>query len=82
MPQYQCNQLCHALQEELRKAKVFVGHRDFCAHLLIPLNKCRRKNLYLPWRCEHERHEYEKCEYVEYKRRVLKKQMLDAQGEK
>ena len=70
------------LQEELRKAKVFVGHRDYCAHLLIPLNKCRRKNLYLPWRCQHERHEYEKCEYSEYKRRVLKKQMLDSQSEK
>ena len=21
---------------------------------------CRRKSLYLPWKCEHERHEYEK----------------------
>jgi len=70
------------MQEELRKNKVFVGDRDYCAHLLIPLNKCRRKNLYLPWRCEHERHAYEKCEYKEYKRRVLKKQMLDSQNNK
>lgn len=21
---------------------------------------CRRKSLYVPWKCEHERHEYEK----------------------
>ncbi|CAK0786252.1 hypothetical protein CVIRNUC_009465 [Coccomyxa viridis] len=69
-------------QEELRKEKVFVGHRDFCAHLLVPLNKCRRKTLYLPWKCEHERHVYEKCEYQEYKRRVLKKQMQDEQSSK
>ena len=74
--------MMHALQEELRKEKVFVGHRDFCAHLLVPLNKCRRKTLYLPWKCEHERHVYEKCEYQEYKRRVLKKQMQDEQSSK
>lgn len=37
--------------------------RDFCAHKLIPLNKCRRKNFYMPFRCEDERHDYEKCQY-------------------
>ena len=30
--------------------------------LLIPLNVCRRDNLYVPWKCENERHVYE--EYV------------------
>lgn len=58
------------LQEDLNKHKVSLKDRDFCAHLLIPLNECRRKELYLPWKCEHERHTYEKCEYLEYKRRV------------
>ena len=58
------------LQEELQNAKISLGYRDFCAHLLIPLNACRRKELYLPWKCEHERHSYEKCEYLEYKRRL------------
>ncbi|KAG6375155.1 hypothetical protein JVT61DRAFT_3362 [Boletus reticuloceps] len=33
--------------------------------LLIPLNVCRRKNFYLPWECENERHGYEKCQYDE-----------------
>ena len=28
--------------------------------LLIPLNKCRHKEYYLPWKCEDERHGYEK----------------------
>ncbi|EIE24772.1 hypothetical protein COCSUDRAFT_53064 [Coccomyxa subellipsoidea C-169] len=62
-----------ASQADLQNAKIDIGYRDFCAHLLIPLNACRRKNFYLPWRCEHERHAYEKCEYREYQRRVLKK---------
>lgn len=58
------------LQEELQNAKIPLGYRDFCAHLLVPLNACRRKESYLPWKCEHERHAYEKCEYLEYKRRL------------
>lgn len=28
--------------------------------LLIPLNVCRHKELYMPWKCEDERHGYEK----------------------
>lgn len=34
--------------------------------LLIPLNTCRRKNMYLPWECEDERHVYEKwvCAFI------------------
>jgi len=67
------------LQEELARAKIDIGYRDFCAHLLIPLNECRRANFYLPWRCEHERHTYEKCQYFDYKRRVAKKTQQTAQ---
>lgn len=33
--------------------------------LLIPLNKCRKQTLYAPWKCEDERHTYEKCQYDE-----------------
>ena len=55
----------HATQEQLRDAKVDLAYRDFCAHLLIPLNDCRKANYFLPWRCEHERHVYEKCQYKE-----------------
>ena len=64
------------LQEDMNNAKLEIGYRDFCAHLLIPLNECRRKEMYLPWKCEHERHAYEKCEYLEYKRRVKKQALL------
>ena len=54
-----------ATQKELVDAKIDLAYRDFCAHLLIPLNECRRKSYYLPWKCEHERHVYEKCQYKE-----------------
>lgn len=30
-----------ATLEELKAAKIPREYRDFCAHLLIPLNKCR-----------------------------------------
>jgi len=32
--------------------------------LLIPLNVCRKEQLYKPWECEHERHIYEKSVYL------------------
>jgi len=56
----------------MARAKLSLGYRDFCAHLLIPLNECRRASLYAPWKCGHERHVYEKCQYMEYMRRVKK----------
>ncbi|KAI7845793.1 hypothetical protein COHA_000705 [Chlorella ohadii] len=59
-----------ATQEEMAAANVDMVWRDFCAHVLIKLNDCRRKSLYVPWKCEHERHEYEKCQYKDYKKRV------------
>jgi len=57
-------------QEDLRAAKVPLCDRDYCAHLLIPLNDCRRKSLYMPWACGAQRHAYEKCLYFDYKARV------------
>ena len=52
-------------QEELAEAKVPLHLRDYCAHLFIPLMKCRRDNYYLPWKCKQERHEWDECEYQE-----------------
>lgn len=63
-------------------AKLDLGWRDWCAHLLIPLNQCRRREFYLPWKCEHERHLYDKCEYKEYKRRVEEMQQQQRQQRK
>ena len=44
--------------------------RDSCAARLVPLNSCRRGTLYLPWKCEDERHAYEQCLYADYLERV------------
>jgi len=67
-----------ASQTELKANRVPVGWRDQCSSLLIPLNVCRRKNNYMPWECETERHTYEECQYKDYMRRMkaLSKQKL------
>ncbi|EGS19721.1 uncharacterized protein CTHT_0042030 [Thermochaetoides thermophila DSM 1495] len=70
-----------ATREEMRDAKVPLAYRDSCAHLLIPLNRCRYETYYLPWKCEDERHSYEKCQYLEFKKRVQKMEELrEAKG--
>ena len=105
----------------MRDARLPLAYRDSCAHLLIPLNQCRRETWYAPWKCtvryrpdpatadahtlssvsfgetgagihtptplgghgdaideqqadveQDERHSYEKCQYVEFKKRVAK----------
>lgn len=40
-----------ATREEMRDAKLPLAYRDSCAHLLIPLNRCRVDTYYLPWKC-------------------------------
>ncbi|KAJ2891202.1 hypothetical protein MKZ38_000736 [Zalerion maritima] len=67
-----------ATREEMREAKLPLPYRDSCAHLLIPLNRCRFENYYLPWKCVDERHSYEKCQYDEFKERVAKMEELRA----
>lgn len=61
-----------ASQEEMEAARLPLGYRDLCAGLLIPLNKCRQQTLYAPWKCSHERHSYEKCEYELFLKRLKK----------
>lgn len=40
-----------ATREEMSAARLPLAYRDNCAHLLIPLNDCRRATFYLPWKC-------------------------------
>ncbi|KAL9241727.1 hypothetical protein vseg_015803 [Gypsophila vaccaria] len=68
-----------ATQEEMVEARVPLAYRDQCAHLLIPLNKCRQKEMYLPWKCEDQRHVYEKCEYELVMERMLQMQKIREQ---
>jgi hypothetical protein len=41
-----------ATREEMSAARLPLAYRDSCAHLLIPLNRCRHEEYYLPWKCE------------------------------
>ena len=52
-------------EEELAEAKVPLNLRDYCAHLFIPLMKCRKDNYYLPWKCQKEKHRWDECEFQE-----------------
>ncbi|OMJ18090.1 NADH dehydrogenase [ubiquinone] 1 beta subcomplex subunit 7 [Smittium culicis] len=56
-------------QQEMAEARLPLAYRDYCAHLLIPLNRCRIKKLWMPWECVEERHAHEKCEYEDFMRR-------------
>ena len=56
--------------EQMKKHQVPLVFRDYCAHILIPLNECRRETWYSPWKCTDLRHSYEKCQFDEYERRV------------
>ncbi|KAI9729479.1 MAG: hypothetical protein M1834_006860 [Cirrosporium novae-zelandiae] len=67
-----------ATHDQMSEARLPLAYRDSCAHLLIPLNRCRHKEFYLPWKCENERHTYEKCQYEEFKKRVAKMDELRA----
>ncbi|KAI9643755.1 hypothetical protein NHQ30_007104 [Ciborinia camelliae] len=80
-----------ATREQMSEARLPIAYRDGCAGLLIPLNRCRQEEYYLPWKCERadiwdlvkqqERHSYEKCQYDEFKKRVAKMDELrEAKG--
>lgn len=55
-----------ATQQELYDARVPLHWRDYCSHLLIPLNVCRRETMGAPWKCGHERHAYEQCQFKDW----------------
>lgn len=38
--------------QEMADARLPLAYRDKCAHLLVPLNRCRYDSYYLPWKCE------------------------------
>ena len=56
--------------DAVKKAKIPLGYRDTCSHLLIPLNECRRETWFNPNKCTHQRHTYEECQYIGWLQRV------------
>jgi NADH dehydrogenase (ubiquinone) 1 beta subcomplex subunit 7 len=64
--------------ELLKKHRIPLGLRDSCAHLLIPLDECRRETLFNPDRCTHQRHTYEECQFIAWSQRVEDKKQMKA----
>ena len=40
-----------ASRAQMAEARIPLQNRDSCANLLIPLNRCRFEQYYLPWKC-------------------------------
>jgi len=59
-------------QKELRDYHIQIGHRDTCAHLIPPLQDCRRRTKFAPWAedCKHMKHILVRCIYKDYLRRL------------
>ncbi len=74
------NKEMKASVEQMNAARIPVEFRDYCAHLLLPLNKCRRRHYYMPWHCEHERHSYEVCQYEDYAERAKEMENIRSEG--
>ncbi|KAF7225276.1 transcript variant X1 [Nothobranchius furzeri] len=54
-----------ATQEQMNLAQLPLEQRDYCAHYLLKLMKCKRD--YWPnfLACKHERHDWDYCEHQE-----------------
>merc|ERR1711931_476905 len=53
------------------KAKVPLKHRDYCAHYYINFLKCNRDRGALDFSaCNHEKHEWEHCQYDDFVMRM------------
>ena len=59
-----------ATEQEMKDARIPPAWRDSCAHLLIPLNECRREHYFLMNKCVELRHAYERCQYEDHQRRA------------
>lgn len=62
----------------LKKEQIPLHFRDNCAHLLVPLNRCRRDTWFNPDVCKHERHIYEECEFLAWEKRVEAKKAMSS----
>lgn len=64
-----------ATQKEMMDANIPLHLRDFCAHLLIPLEKCKNANFTgkMPWNCTAEKAEWDECQVQDYYRRMRDK---------
>ncbi|KAK6468762.1 NADH dehydrogenase [Huso huso] len=59
-----------ATQEQMNEAQLPVEQRDYCAHHLLKLMKCKRDNWPNFLACKHERHDWDYCEHQDYVMRM------------
>nr|XP_032637287.1 NADH dehydrogenase [ubiquinone] 1 beta subcomplex subunit 7 isoform X1 [Chelonoidis abingdonii] len=59
-----------ATQQQMNDAQLPLEQRDYCAHYLIKLMKCKRDNFPNFLACQHERHEWDYCEHLDYVMRM------------
>ena len=50
----------------MQAAKIPYKHRDYCSHLYLDFEACRKRNFPAGWRCHHEKHALDMCKYDEY----------------
>ncbi|XP_065521043.1 NADH dehydrogenase [ubiquinone] 1 beta subcomplex subunit 7 isoform X1 [Lathamus discolor] len=59
-----------ASPEVLAAARLPLEQRDFCAHHLVKLLRCKRDAFPEPWRCRDLQHHWEACQHRDYVMRM------------
>ncbi|XP_061209753.1 NADH dehydrogenase [ubiquinone] 1 beta subcomplex subunit 7 [Neopsephotus bourkii] len=59
-----------ASAEVLAAARVPLEQRDFCAHHLVKLLRCKRDAFPAPWSCRDLQHGWEACQHHDYVMRM------------
>ncbi|XP_066469714.1 NADH dehydrogenase [ubiquinone] 1 beta subcomplex subunit 7 isoform X1 [Tiliqua scincoides] len=59
-----------ATQQQMNDAQLPLEQRDYCAHYLIKLMKCKRDKFPNIFGCKHERHDWDYCEHLDYVMRM------------
>ena len=54
-----------ATEEEMTAANLEPWEKDFCAHTLIEFKECRDRERPFYYRCHHEQHAHNTCQYDE-----------------
>jgi len=57
----------HVTEEEMDAAHLDANQRDYCAHKLIPLLKCKRDEFpFIQWKCGELKAAYDHCQHDDY----------------
>lgn len=64
-PLLPCSAVMVATQQEMNDAQLTLEQRDYCAHHLIRLLKCKRDSFPNFLACKHEQHAWDHCEHLE-----------------